>query len=100
MVHGACKFDLWWGECGELDREFAVENQEGYLMWAVIETGMYQHIFTKLDKPYKMQGQLIQWASICGRSFAIKEPQPNPKKLKCIYCEGKGNGNHNSISSV
>jgi len=64
------------------------------MTWAAIEDGTYQHIFTKLDNPYKMQGQLVSWASICGRSFAIEEPQPNPKKKKCAYCLGKENGNY------
>ena len=61
-------------------------------MWAVIENGTYAHVFTKLDKPYKMAGMLISWASICGRAFAAKEPQPNPKKKKCVYCKDKENG--------
>jgi len=64
-------------------------------MWAVCENGTYQHIFSKLDKPYRMMGQTVRWASICGRSFAIKEPQPNPKKKKCVYCKEKENGNCN-----
>ena len=63
-------------------------------MWAAIDNGTYAHIFTKLDKPYKMLGKLVQWASICGRSFAIKEPQPNTKKKKCRYCVDKENGHH------
>ena len=63
-------------------------------MWAVVENGTYQHIFTKLDKPYKMIGQLISWASICGRSYAIDEPQPNTKKKKCGFCLDKENGHH------
>lgn len=61
------------------------------MSWATVEHGNYQHIFKKLDKPYKMMGQLVQWASICGRSFAINEPQPNPKRKKCPYCEEKEN---------
>jgi len=56
-------------------------------MWLVVENGHYQHVFTKLDSPYKMMGQLVSWASICGRSFAINEPQPNAKKKKCVYCQ-------------
>ena len=63
-------------------------------MWAAIENGTYAHIFTKLDKPYQMLGQTVRWASICGRSFAIKEPQPNPKKKKCKFCLDKENGHH------
>ena len=68
---------------------------ETHLMtWAAIEHGTYQHIFQKLDKPYKMAGMLISWASICGRAFAAKEPQPNAKKLKCKFCQDKENGHH------
>ncbi len=64
------------------------------MTWAVCDNGTYQHIFTKLDKPYMMAGMLISWASICARSFAIKEPKPNTKKKKCRYCVDKENGHH------
>ena len=64
------------------------------MTWAVVETGTYQHIFKRLDKPYKMMGKLVQWASICGRSYTTKEPQPNPKKLKCKFCVEKENEQH------
>jgi|GEM_PF-4810694 len=64
-------------------------------MWATIDNGTYQHIFIKLEKPFIiMQGELIKWKSICNRSFAIKEPQPNPKKKKCRYCLDKEDGHH------
>ena len=71
------------------------EQQGGWLMWAALDDGTYQHIFYEVEKKFKMQGQLVSWASICGRSFAIKEPQPNTKKKKCVYCLGKENGNCN-----
>ena len=64
------------------------------MAWAAIDNGTYAHIFTKLDKPYKMLGKLVQWASICGRSFAINKPQPNTKKKKCKFCLDKENGHH------
>ncbi len=64
------------------------------MTWAVVENGTYQHIFYEVDKPFKMVGQLISWASICGRSYAIKEPQPNTKKKKCTFCLDKENGHH------
>ena len=60
-------------------------------MWLVVEGGNYQHTFSKLAKPFKMQGKLVQWASTCGRAFAYEEPQPNPKRKKCPYCEEKEN---------
>ena len=63
-------------------------------MWLVVRHGVYQHIFSKLDKPYKMMGQTVRWVSICGRSYAIDEPQPNPKKKKCRFCLDKENGHH------
>lgn len=63
-------------------------------MWLVVEGGRYQHLFDKLKSPFKMRGQLISWASICGRSFAIKEPQPNTKKKRCTFCLDKENGHH------
>jgi len=63
-------------------------------MWAAIENGIHQHIFVKLDQPYKMVGGLVQWASICGRAFAFEAPQGNPKKRKCEFCLDKVNGNH------
>ena len=63
-------------------------------MWAAIDNGTYAHVFTKLDKPYQMMGQTVRWASICGRSFAIEEPQPNTKKKKCGFCLDKENGHH------
>lgn len=65
------------------------------MVWLVVEGGKYQHLFDKLKSPFKMQGKLVRWASICGRSFAIKEPQPNPKRKKCVYCKEKENGNCN-----
>ena len=64
------------------------------MAWLVVEGGTYQHIFSKLDKPFFMQGKLIRWSSICGRAFAVEAPQPNPKKLKCPYCIEKENGHH------
>jgi len=63
-------------------------------MWTVVENGKYQHVFNKIDKPFFMQGKLIRWSSICGRSFAIKEPQPNPQKKKCKYCIEREDGHH------
>ena len=63
-------------------------------MWAVVENGTYQHVFSKLDKPFMMAGKLVNWASICGRAFAVEEPQPNPKKKRCRYCIERENGHH------
>ena len=65
------------------------------MTWAVCENGKDQHVFEKLAKPFKMMGQLVRWASICGRSFAIKQPLPNPKRKKCEYCLELENGKAN-----
>lgn len=64
------------------------------MTWAAIDNGTYAHVFTKLDKPFKLQGRLVQWASICSRAFAFEAPQPNAKKKKCRYCVDKENGHH------
>lgn len=64
------------------------------MAWLVVEGGKHQHIFSKLAKPFKMTGRLVQWASICARAFAFEVPQPNTKRKKCSYCLDMENGHH------
>ena len=56
-------------------------------MWAAIENGTYAHIYTKLDSPYKMMGQLISWSSICsiyGRYNVDTWVENSPLKIRRI----------------
>lgn len=57
--------------------------------WHACVEGKYQHIFLEVAEPFKFQGRLVHWRSICSRAFCFDEPIENEKLKKCEFCEEK-----------